>query len=206
MSLLSTSEFLLWSYSNKTFRTKAFFIGITFGGSIWTREILFHRLFCYSLYWCSRTALVVVFLYGGSIPFVVSLCFASQRTPTVCAYCAGSISTIGLRSFLLKVSGVSSHLSFCCTSLVSGFIIHARARFVHSQNAQWIRYIFSINDKKNCIVHTNARLKQPPCAVWTARRAFCGKPLRKNCQTSSVLSSAAVDRTPSEPMSYIINR
>lgn len=64
VSLLSTSEFLLWSYSNKTFRTKAFFIGITFGGSIWTRGILFHRLFCYSLYWCSRTALVVVFLYG----------------------------------------------------------------------------------------------------------------------------------------------
>ena len=31
VSLLSTSEFLLWSYSNKTFRTKAFFIGITFG-------------------------------------------------------------------------------------------------------------------------------------------------------------------------------
>ena len=151
VSLLSTSEFLLWSYSNKTFRTKAFFIGITFGGSIWTRGILFHRLFCYSLYWCSRTALVVVFLYGGSIPFVVSLCFASQRTPTVCAYCAGSISTIGLRSFLLKVSGVSSHLSFCCTSLVSGFIIHARARFVHSQNAQWIRYIFSRNDKKTVL-------------------------------------------------------
>ena len=146
VSLLSTSEFLLWSYSNKTFRTKAFFIGITFGGSIWTRGILFHRLFCYSLYWCSRTALVVVFLYGGSIPFVVSLCFASQRTPTVCAYCAGSISTIGLRSFLLKVSGVSSHLSFCCTSLVSGFIIHARARFVHSQNAQWIGHIFSRNN------------------------------------------------------------
>ena len=34
VSLLSTSEFLLWSYSNKTFRAKAFFIGITFGGSI----------------------------------------------------------------------------------------------------------------------------------------------------------------------------
>ena len=84
----------------------------------------------------AQDRLVVVFLYGGNIPFVVSLCFASQRTPTVCAYCAGSISTIGLRSFLLKVSGVSSHLSFCCTSLVSGFIIHARARFVHSQNAQ----------------------------------------------------------------------
>ena len=28
------------------------------------------------------------------------------------------------RSFLLQVSGISSLLSFCCTSLVSGFIIH----------------------------------------------------------------------------------
>ena len=88
-------------------------------------------------------ALVVVFLYGGSIPFVVSLCFASQRTPTVCAYCAGSISTIGLRSFLLKVSGVSSHLSFCCTSLVSGFIIQEDAQFVYSQSAQQIRHTFA---------------------------------------------------------------
>ena len=141
-----------------------------------------------------------MFLYGGNIPFVVSFCFASQRTPTVCAYCAGSITTIGLRSFLLKVSGVSSHLSFCCTSLVSGFIIHARARFVHSQNAQWISYFFK-KQLKNCIVRTNRRQEQPPCAVWAARSAFYGKPLRKNCQTSSVLSSAAVDGTPGEPIS-----
>ena len=84
-----------------------------------------------------------MFLYGGSIPFVVSLCFASQRTPTVCAYCAGSISTIGLRSFLLKVSGVSSHLSFCCTSLVSGFIIQEDTWFVYSQSAQQIRHTFA---------------------------------------------------------------
>ena len=124
---------------------------ITFGGSIWTRGIYFTDCTVIRFIECSRPALVVVFLYGGNIPFVVSLCFASQRTPTVCAYCAGSISTIGLRSFLLKVSGVSSHLSFCCTSLVSGFIIHARARFVYSQNAQWIRYIFSRNDKKTVL-------------------------------------------------------
>ena len=55
----------------------------------------------------SRPALVVVFLYGGSIPFVVSLCFASQRTPTVCAYCAGSISTIGLAPFCFKSAGLA---------------------------------------------------------------------------------------------------
>ena len=87
--------------------------------------------------------LLLCFLYGGNIPFVVSLCFASQRTPTVCAYCAGSISTIGLRSFLLKVSGVSSHLSFCCTSLVSDFIIQEDAQFVYSQSAQQIRHTFA---------------------------------------------------------------
>ena len=121
---------------------------ITFGGSIWTRGIYFTDCTVIRFIECSRPALVVVFLYGGNIPFVVSLCFASQRTPTVCAHCAGSISTIGLRSFLLKVSGVSSHLNFCCTSLVSGFIIHARACFVYSQSAQWIRHTFSRNDQK----------------------------------------------------------
>ena len=47
------------------------------------------------------------------------------------------------RSFLLKVSGVSSHLSFCCTSLVSGFIIQEDAQFVYSQSAQQIRHIFA---------------------------------------------------------------
>ena len=125
---------------------------ITFGGSIWTRGIYFTDCTVIRFIECSRPALVVVFLYGGNIPFVVSLCFASQRTPTVCAHCAGSISTIGLRSFLLKVSGVSSHLNFCCTSLVSGFIIHARACFVYSQSAQWIRHTFSRNDQKTVIV------------------------------------------------------
>ena len=59
---------------------------------------------------------------------------------------------------------------------------------------------------KKCIVRTSGRQEQPPCAVWTARRAFCGKPLHKNCQTSSAPSSAAVSRTPGEPISYIINR
>ena len=92
--------------------------------------------------WCSRPALVFVFLYGGNIPFVVSLCFASQRTPTACPCCAGSISTIGLRSFLLKVSGISSLLNFCCTSLVSGLIIQEDARFVYWQTAQRMDFVF----------------------------------------------------------------
>ena len=84
----------------------------------------------------------IVFLYGGNIPFVVSVCFASQRTPTACPCCAGSISTIGLRSFLLKVSGSNSLLSFCCTSLVSGLIIQEDARFVYWQTAQRMDFVF----------------------------------------------------------------
>ena len=144
-------------------RTKAFFISNHLRRIYLNAGDLFHRLYCYPLYECSRPALVVVFLYGGNIPFVVSLCFASQRTPTVCAYCAGSISTIGLRSFLLKVSGVSSHLSFCCTSLVSGFIIHADASFVHSQTIQRNRQIFVETLK------TTGKIQQK----WSADRRFC---------------------------------
>ena len=107
-----------------------------------------------------KTGSVFVFLYGGNIPFVVSLCFASQRTPTVCAYCAGSISTIGLRSFLLKVSGVSSHLSFCCTSLVSGFIIHDKGGVVYSQSVQQMRRTFAPKIQKTGIhqLHQNVAL------------------------------------------------
>jgi hypothetical protein len=89
-----------------------------------------------------KTGSVFVFLYGGNIPFVVSLYFASQRTPTACPCCAGSISTIGLRSFLLKVSGSNSLLSFCCTSLVSGLIIQEEARFVYWQTAQRMNFVF----------------------------------------------------------------
>ena len=129
-------------------RTKAFFISNHLRRIYLNARDLFHRLYCYRFFECSRPALVVVFLYGGNIPFVESLCFASQRIPTVCPNCAGSISTIGLRSFLLKVSGSSSLLSFCCTSLVSGFIIQEDGRFVYSQSAQWIRHTFSRNDQK----------------------------------------------------------
>ena len=89
-----------------------------------------------------KTGSVFVFLYGGNIPFVVSLYFASQRIPTACPCCAGSISTIGLRSFLLKVSGSNSLLSFCCTSLVSGLIIQEDARFVYWQTAQRMVFVF----------------------------------------------------------------
>ena len=140
--LLSTLELLLFGHSNILVRAKAFIMGITSCGSIWiARGFILDRLFCFRVI-DAQDRLVVVFLYGGNIPFVVSLCFASQRTPTACPCCAGSISTIGLRSFLLKVSGSNSLLSFCCTSLISGLIIQEEARFVYWQTAQRINFVF----------------------------------------------------------------
>ena len=65
------------------------------------------RLSCNRIFDAQDWLIFVVFLYGGNIPFVVSLCFASQRTPTVCAYCAGSISTIGLAPFCFKSAGLA---------------------------------------------------------------------------------------------------
>ena len=140
--LLSTLELLLFGHSNILVRAKAFIMGITSCGSIWiARGFILDRLFCFRVI-DAQDRLVVVFLYGGNIPFVVSLCFASQRTPTACPCCAGSISTIGLRSFLLKVSGSNSLLSFCYTSLVSGLIIQEDARFVYWQTAQRKDFVF----------------------------------------------------------------
>ena len=140
--LLSTLEVLLFDYSNTGLRKV--FIRITLRRIYLNCHGILYSTDCsvVRIIWCSRPALVFVFLYGGNIPFVVSLCFASQRTPTACPCCAGSISTIGLRSFLLKVSGSNSLLSFCCTSLVSGLIIQEDARFVYWQTAQRMDFVF----------------------------------------------------------------
>ena len=206
VSLLSTSEFLLWSYSNKTFRTKAFFIGITFGGSIWTRGILFHRLFCCSLYRCSRTALVVVFLYGGSSRlWWASVLLLSEPRQSVRAVRVPYRPSV-FAPFCLKSAGLAL---IWASAVLLWFLalLYTRGRGLSIRRMHnKLEHNFSETTKKIVLSYKTARLKQPPCAVWTARRAFCGKPLHKNCQTSSVLSSAAVSRTPSEPISYIINR
>lgn len=79
-------------------------------------------------------------------------------------------------------------------------LLYTRGRGLSIRRMHNELVIFFQETTKNCIVRTNRRQEQPHCAVWAARRAFCGKPLRKNCQTSSVLSSAAVDGTPGEPI------
>lgn len=199
VSLLSTSEFLLWSYSNKTFGAKAFFIGITFGGSIWTRGVLFHRLFCYSLYWCSRTALVVVFYTGEASRLwwasVLLLSEPRQSVRTVRVPYRPSV----FAPFCLKSAGLAL---IWASAVLLWFLalLYTRGRGLSIRRMHNKLDIIFQETTKKCIVRTSGRQEQPPCAVWTARRAFCGKPLRKNCQTSSVLSSAAASRTPGEPV------
>ena len=108
---------------------------ITFGGSIWTRGIYFTDCTVIRFIECSRPALVVVFLYGGNIPFVVSLCFASQRIPTACPCCAGSISTIGLAPFCFKSAGLAlswaSAVLLWFLALLYIFLIDLSIRRVH---------------------------------------------------------------------------
>lgn len=107
--LLSTLVELLFGYSNKLLRVAGTFIRTISGGSIWiAMEYWFtDRLSYYRIFDAQDRLIVVVFLYGGNIPFVVSLCFASQRTPTACPCCAGSISTIGLAPFCFKSAGLA---------------------------------------------------------------------------------------------------
>ena len=105
--LLSTLEVLLFDYSNTGLRKV--FIRITLRRIYLNCHGILYSTDCsvVRIIWCSRPALVFVFLYGGNIPFVVSLCFASQRTPTACPCCAGSISTIGLAPFCFKSAGLA---------------------------------------------------------------------------------------------------
>ena len=133
--LLSTLELLLFGHSNIVVRAKAFIMGITSCGSIWiAREFILDRLFCFRVI-DAQDRLVVVFLYGGNIPFVVSLCFASQRIPTVCPNCAGSISTIGLAPFCFKSAGLAlswaSAVLLWFLALLYIFLIDLSIRRVH---------------------------------------------------------------------------
>ena len=131
----------------------------------------------------------------------MSLCFASQRIPTVCPHCAGSISTIGLRSFLLKVSGVSSHLSFCCTCLVSGFIISEKMPLVHSQSAQKFGQSFSILVRKivNIDIFSSMRGSTPGAAICLWRCAGSCSTAARCPGSFSVCCSVVVPRQRMRP-------
>ena len=107
-------------------------------------EILFiDRLSCYRISWCSRVAHCCCVFIRGKHPVCGEPLFCFSANPDSLSLLCGFHINHRSRSFLLKVSGVSSHLSFCCTSLVSGFIIQEDAQFVYSQSAQQIRHTFA---------------------------------------------------------------
>jgi hypothetical protein len=130
----------------------------------------------------------IIYFYRGNIRHWKAA-FADQRFPTACPHCAGSKSTIGLRSFLLKVSGVGSHSILCCTYLGSGFIIFDIPWFVHSQSAQIKDAIFVKNE------HLSGQKMQQPCRFFqhTQIKAIClkkGEKIRKNQTQKQPLISA----------------
>ena len=90
-----------------------------------------------------KTGSLICFVIRGKHPVCGEPLFCFSANPDSLSELCGFHINHRSRSFLLKVSGVSSHLSFCCTSLVSGFIIQEDAQFVYSQSAQQIRHIFA---------------------------------------------------------------
>ena len=89
-----------------------------------------------------KTGSLICFVIRGKHPVCGEPLFCFSANPDSLSELCGFHIDHRSRSFLLQVSGISSHLSFCCTSLVSGFIIHAGASFVHSQTIQRNRQIF----------------------------------------------------------------
>jgi hypothetical protein len=68
-------------------------------------------------------------------------------------------------------------LSFCCTSLVSGFIIHAGASFVHSQTIQRNKQIFVETLKTTGKIQQKRSADRRFCALCSTLDPSCGKPL-----------------------------
>ena len=123
---------------------------------IYTRQtVLFSR------YRCSRPARCCVFIRGKH-PVCGEPLFCLSANPDSLSELCGFHIDHRSRSFLLQVSGVSSRLSFCCTSLVSGFIIHGSGRFVYSQNTQVLTESFDKITIKLFQLHNSFR-ERPTC-------------------------------------------
>ena len=73
---------------------------------------------------CSRLAHFCCVFIRGKHPVCGEPLFCFSANPDSLSLLCGFHIDHRSRSFLLQVSGISSLLSFCCTSLVSGFIIH----------------------------------------------------------------------------------
>lgn len=116
---------------------------------------------------CSRLALVFVFFIRGIHPVCGEPLFCLSANPDSLSELCGFHIDHRSRSFLLQVSGVSSHLSFCCTSLVSGFIILKTWPLVYSQTVQQLPLVFAPKVQKAGIHETRPKLSGRMCPVMS---------------------------------------
>ena len=141
--LLSTLELLLFGHSNRCIRVTVLIMGDHLRRIYLNCQGIYSdRLYCFRIF-DAQDRLFDLFCYTGKHPVCGEPLFCFSANPDSLSELCGFHINHRSRSFLLKVSGVSSHLSFCCTSLVSGFIIQEDAQFVYSQSAQQIRHIFA---------------------------------------------------------------
>ena len=105
----------------------------------WGRFI--DRLSCYRIIDAQDRLCFCVFIRGKH-PVCGEPLFCFSANPDSLSLLCGFHIDHRSRSFLLQVSGISSLLSFCCTSLVSGLIIQEDARFVYWQTAQRMDFVF----------------------------------------------------------------
>lgn len=141
--LLSTLELLLFGHSNRYIRVTVLIMGDHLGRIYLNCQGIYSdRLYCFRIF-DAQDRLFDLFCYTGKHPVCGEPLFCFSANPDSLSELCGFHINHRSRSFLLKVSGVSSHLSFCCTSLVSGFIIQEDAQFVYSQSAQQIRHTFA---------------------------------------------------------------
>ena len=113
------------------------------------------RLYCFRIF-DAQDRLFDLFCYTGETSRLWRASILLSANPDSLSELCGFHINHRSRSFLLKVSGVSSHLSFCCTSLVSGFIIQEDAQFVYSQSAQQIRH--TLHQKSKFLGYMNSVL------------------------------------------------
>ena len=116
---------------------------------------------------CSRLALIFVFFIRGIHPVCGEPLFCFSANPDSLSELCGFHIDHRSRSFLLQVSGVSSHLSFCCTSLVSGFIILKTGPLVYSQTVQQLSLVFAPKVQKAGIHETRPKLSGRLCPVMS---------------------------------------
>ena len=122
--LLSTLVELLFCYSNNVLRTKDTFIGDHLRRIyLNARDFISQTVLLFALLMLKNGSCCCVFIRGKH-PVCGEPLFCFSANPDSLSLLCGFHIDHRSRSFLLQVSGISSLLSFCCTSLVSGFIIH----------------------------------------------------------------------------------